>query len=122
MREAGAEWTVVRCQLVRAELQRGLPARRRCVDGVVALPAGDVAEPFVDVEDIADVAVAALTEDGHAGRIYELTGPRLLTFAEAPPSSAAPTGRQIRYVPVTVGASTPPARPTRACPGGRSRC
>ena len=46
----------------------------------MALPAGDVPEPFVDAEDIADVAVAALTEDGHAGKLYELTGPRSLTL------------------------------------------
>jgi len=51
--------------------------------GVVALPVGDVGEPFVDADDIADVAVAALTEPGHAGRLYEVTGPRLLTFAQA---------------------------------------
>jgi len=52
-------------------------------EGVVALPVGDVGEPFVDAGDIADVAVAALTEPGHAGRLYEVTGPRLLTFAQA---------------------------------------
>ena len=40
-------------------------------------------EPFIDADDIADVAVAALLEDGHEGELYELTGPRLLTFAEA---------------------------------------
>ena len=57
-------------------------ARSRCRSATCA-------EPFVDADDIADVAVAALTEDGHAGRVYELTGPRLLTFAEA----AAEIGR-----------------------------
>ena len=51
--------------------------------GEMALPAADVPEPFIDVDDIADVAVAALTTDGHVGRIHELTGPRLLTFADA---------------------------------------
>jgi uncharacterized protein YbjT (DUF2867 family) len=71
------------------------------LSGVIALPAGDVAEPFVDVEDIADVAVAALTEDGHAGQTYELTGPRLLTFAEAAAEIGAATGRDVRYVPVS---------------------
>jgi uncharacterized protein YbjT (DUF2867 family) len=40
-----------------------------------AAPAGDVAEPFIDADDIADVAVAALTRDGHRGQVYELTGP-----------------------------------------------
>ena len=71
--------------------------------GEVALPAGDVREPFVDADDIADVAVAALTEDGHAGQLYELTGPRLLTFAEAVGEIAEATGREIRYVQVVDG-------------------
>jgi uncharacterized protein YbjT (DUF2867 family) len=71
------------------------------LDGVIALPAGDVPEPFVDAEDIADVAVAALTEDGHAGAVYELTGPRSLTFAEAAAEIGRAAGRPVAYVPVT---------------------
>jgi uncharacterized protein YbjT (DUF2867 family) len=71
------------------------------LSGEIALPAGDVAEPFVDAEDIADVAVAALTEDGHAGQVYELTGPRLLTFADTAEEIAKATGRQITYLPVS---------------------
>ena len=63
-------------------------------------PAGDVPEPFVDVEDIADVATAALTEDGHHGQIYELTGPRALRFDEVAAEIAAATGRPVRFVPV----------------------
>jgi uncharacterized protein YbjT (DUF2867 family) len=70
--------------------------------GEVALPAGDTPEPFVDADDIADVAVAALTQDGHAGQLYELTGPRLLTFAEAVGEIAKATGRQVRYLPVSL--------------------
>ena len=72
--------------------------------GEVALPVGDVGEPFVDADDIADVAVAALTEDGHAGQIYEVTGPRLLTFAGAVAEIASATGREIRYVQVPIEA------------------
>jgi uncharacterized protein YbjT (DUF2867 family) len=64
------------------------------------LPAGDVGEPFVDADDIADVAVAALTEDGHAGELYEVTGPRLLTFAEAVAEIARASGRELRYARV----------------------
>lgn len=67
------------------------------LDGEIALPAGDVPEPFVDAEDIADAAVAALTRDGHAGRLYELTGPRAMTFAEAVVEIAQASGRAIRY-------------------------
>src|SRR5919112_2204665 len=68
----------------------------------VVHPAGDVTEPFVDADDIADVAVAALTEEGHAGEIYELTSPRLLTFEEAVGEIAKATEREIRFVPVSL--------------------
>jgi len=68
--------------------------------GTVALPAEPVGEPFIDAEDIAAVAVSALTEDGHGGRIYELTGPRLLTLPEAVAEIAAAAGRPIDYVQV----------------------
>jgi uncharacterized protein YbjT (DUF2867 family) len=65
--------------------------------GEVALPVGATPEPFVDADDIADVAVAALTEDAHAGELYELTGPRLLTFADATAEIASVTGRSISF-------------------------
>lgn len=69
--------------------------------GEVALPAGDVGEPFTDADDIADVATAVLTQDGHVGQIYELTGPRLLTFPEAVATIAEATGRDIAFTRVT---------------------
>jgi uncharacterized protein YbjT (DUF2867 family) len=53
-------------------------------------------------EDIADVAVAALAQDGHAGRIYEVTGPRALRFGEAVDEIAGASGRPVRFVPVTI--------------------
>lgn len=46
--------------------------------GEIALPAGEAAEPFIDAADIADIAVAALTDDGHEGRVYEATGPEVV--------------------------------------------
>jgi uncharacterized protein YbjT (DUF2867 family) len=70
--------------------------------GRVALPAADTPEPFVDADDIADVAVAALTEDGHVGELYELTGPRALTFADAVAEISAAAGRDVAYVPVSI--------------------
>ena len=72
------------------------------MSGVVALPAGDTPEPFVDADDVADVAVAALTDDRHVGELYELTGPRLLTFADAVAEISHATGRAVQYVPVSV--------------------
>src|SRR6185295_7915076 len=70
--------------------------------GVLELPAGDVKEPFVDTDDIADVAVAALTEPGHAGELYELTGPRLLTFADAVAAIGRASGRDLTFVSVSM--------------------
>jgi uncharacterized protein YbjT (DUF2867 family) len=69
--------------------------------GELVLPAGDEPEPFVDADDIADVAVAALTDDRHIGELYELTSPRLLSFPEAVGEIADATGREIRYVSVS---------------------
>ena len=57
--------------------------------------------PFVDAEDIADVAVAALTQPGHAGQLYELTGPRALTFEQAVSEIAQAIDRDIRFVSVS---------------------
>jgi uncharacterized protein YbjT (DUF2867 family) len=68
------------------------------LSGEVRLPAGDGKEAFVNAEDIAEVAVAALTEDGHTGWYYELSGPRLMTFGDAVGEIARVTGRDIRYV------------------------
>jgi uncharacterized protein YbjT (DUF2867 family) len=71
--------------------------------GEVVLPAADgQLDPFVDADDIADVAVAALTEPGHEGQVYELTSPRLLSFPETIAEIAKATGRDITYVPVSV--------------------
>jgi uncharacterized protein YbjT (DUF2867 family) len=101
VRAAGGELTVVRPAWFAQNFSEDY-WRDYVLAGEVALPAGDTPEPFVDVDDIADVAVAALTEDRHIGETYELTGPRLLTFAEAVEEIAEATGREIRYVPVSI--------------------
>ena len=95
------EWTVVRCTWFAQNFSENFMLEP-LLAGTLALPADAVSEPFVDVEDIADVAVAALTEDGHAGRVYELTGPRLLTFAQAVAEIGRATGRDLRYVPIAL--------------------
>ena len=94
--KAKVDWTVLRCSWFSQNFSEGY-LLGPVLDGEVALPAGEVGEPFLDADDIADVAVAALTRDGHAGQVYELTGPRLLTFAEAVAEIAKATGREIRY-------------------------
>jgi len=99
--EAGVEWTIVRCAWFMQNFDENY-LLEPILAGEVALPSGNVPEPFVDAGDIADVAVAALTEDGHAGHLYELTGPRLLTMEQAVGEISRATGREIRFVPVTL--------------------
>jgi uncharacterized protein YbjT (DUF2867 family) len=68
--------------------------------GQLTLPAGDTPEPFVDADDIAEVAVAALTQPGHDGEIYEVTGPRLMTFKDVAATLSEATGRTIDFVAI----------------------
>lgn len=72
------------------------------LDGVVAVPAGRVAEPFLDIEDLADVADLLLTAASPSEETLELTGPRLLTLGEAAAELSAALGRPVIYQPVTV--------------------
>ena len=96
VQNAGTDWTILRASWFSQNFSEG-PFQALVRGGVVALPAGPVGEPFIDVEDIADVAVAALTEDGHADQLYELTGPRLLDFTEAVEEISRASGREVRY-------------------------
>jgi len=96
---AGVEWTVVRSSWFNQNFSEG-EFLGMVLDGAITLPAADVPEPFVDADDIADVAVAALTEDGHNGEIYEVTGPRMLTFAEVAQEISRAAGREIQFTPV----------------------
>jgi uncharacterized protein YbjT (DUF2867 family) len=97
---SGAAWTIVRCSWFNQNLSESF-LLDPITAGVVALPVGNVGEPFVDTDDIADVVVAALTEQGHDGQLYELTGPRLLTFAQAIDEISKATGRDIKFIQVT---------------------
>ena len=99
VQDAGIEWTVVRASWFNQNFSEG-EFFGMVLDGAITLPAGDIPEPFVDVDDIAEVAVAALTEEGHAGQIYEVTGPRLLTFTEVAVEISRASGREIPYIQI----------------------
>jgi uncharacterized protein YbjT (DUF2867 family) len=101
VRDSGADLTIVRATWFMQNFSEDYMIEH-ILAGAIALPAGDTPEPFVDADDIADVAVAALTDDKHIGQRYELTGPRLLTFGEAAEEISNATGRDIPYVPVSI--------------------
>jgi len=99
LQDSGADWTIVRAGWFAQNFSENF-----LLDGVlageVALPTSVIREPFVDAGDIADVVVAALTEERHIGQIYEVTGPRLLSFADAIGEIAKASGRDIRFTEV----------------------
>ncbi|MEL6323727.1 MAG: NAD(P)H-binding protein [Pseudomonadota bacterium] len=96
---SGIDWTIVRASWFNQNFSEGAFIEM-VLNGAITLPAGNTPEPFVDVDDIADVAVAALTQDHHVGEIYEVTGPRLMTLSDVAADLSAATGRQITYVDV----------------------
>src|SRR5918999_1373958 len=62
--------------------------------------AGDAKVSIVDVRNIADVAVAALTEPGHEGKIYDLTGPQALTHTKMAEDLSETLGRQVSFIDI----------------------
>lgn len=98
--DSGADWTVLRASFFNQNFSESY-LLDPILAGEVMLPAGDVGEPFSDTDDVADVAATVLTEDGHVGAIYELTGPRALTFAQATATIAVATGRDIAYTRIS---------------------
>jgi len=100
VQQSGLDWTIVRCSWFNQNFSENF-LRDMIMSGVVTLPVEDVREPFIDVNDIADVAVAALTDPKHSNQLYELTGPELITFADAIQEISKATGREIHYQPIT---------------------
>lgn len=96
---SGVDWTVVRASWFNQNFSEGAFIDM-VLAGTITLPAGDMVEPYVDVDDIAEVAFAALTEPGHSGEIYEVTGPRLMTLSDIASDLSNATGRKIEYVDV----------------------
>ncbi|MEU5401114.1 NAD(P)H-binding protein [Streptomyces sp. NPDC005963] len=101
VRASGLEWTILRPTWFAQNFTEFPYFVAPLTKGELRIPAGEGREPFVDLDDLADVAVTALTEDGHNGRTYALSGPRAMTFGEAVAEIARASGRELRYVPVT---------------------
>ncbi len=101
LQASGLDWNVVRTSWFMQNFSESF-----MVDGILAgelaLPAGDTREPFVDADDIADVAVAALTRPELRNRLFEVTGPRALTFAECVAAISNAAGYPIEYTEVPV--------------------
>ncbi len=100
VRNSGLPFTIVRSAWFAQNFSEGY-LRDPILGGVLPMPGGNIAEPIIDIDDIADVVVAALTEEGHLGARYEVTGPRLMTFAGMAEVLSATLGRPIRHIPIS---------------------
>ncbi len=113
VQESGMEWTIVRASWFYQNFSEGAFVDMIRSDQIT-LPAGDTMEPFVDVDDIAEVAIAALTENGHAGEVYEVTGPRLMSFTDVAAELSRATARKITYLQIPHGAFVDGVRESEA--------
>ncbi|WP_055590069.1 NmrA family NAD(P)-binding protein [Streptacidiphilus griseoplanus] len=99
VRSSGVDWTVLQPDWFAQNFSESfwLPG---VLSGALALPTGDGRTPFVDAEDIAEVAAAALTDERHSGETYQLTGPRAIGFSEAADLISAAAGRTVRHIDI----------------------
>jgi uncharacterized protein YbjT (DUF2867 family) len=98
---SGLDWNVVRTSWFMQNFSEGFMIEG-ILNGELMLPAGDVAEPFIDIDDIADVAVAALTRPELRNRLFEVSGPRALTFAQCAAEISAATGYPVRFTRIGI--------------------
>ena len=101
VRDTGADLTILRSTWFMQNFSEDYMLDH-VLAGEIRLPGGDVPTPFLDIDDLADIAVAALTDDRHVGQLYELTGRRSLTFHEVAAEIGEAAGRQVRYAPISL--------------------
>ncbi|MEO1424292.1 MAG: NmrA family NAD(P)-binding protein, partial [Pseudomonadota bacterium] len=100
LRNSGVDFTLVRASWFAQNFSEGY-LREPILSGVLPMPGGDIAEPIIDIQDIADVVTAALTEPRHSRMLYEVTGPGLMTFAQMAEALGTAMGRPIQHVPIS---------------------
>ena len=103
LKVSGISWNIVRASWFAQNFSESFMLEG-ILAGELVLPADDTVEPFIDVDDIADVAVAALTEPGLRNRLFEVSGPRAMTFAQCIDEISKAIGYPVKYTNVPVDA------------------
>ncbi|MEX0330604.1 MAG: NmrA family NAD(P)-binding protein [Puniceicoccaceae bacterium] len=102
LKNSGAEWVIVRCSVFNQNFSESF--QEAIKHGHLSMPVGEIQEPFIDTEDIADVAVAAFLDEKHIGQVYELSGPRLLSMEDVARDLTNALGRPVVFKSVSVEA------------------
>jgi uncharacterized protein YbjT (DUF2867 family) len=103
LKASGLSWNIVRASWFAQNFSESFMLEG-ILAGELVLPAADIVEPFIDADDIADVAVAALTKPGHRNTLFEVTGPRALTFAQCIEEISDAIGHPLKYTRIPVDA------------------
>ena len=103
LEEGGLDWNIVRASWFMQNFSENFMIEG-ILNGELMLPAGDTVEPFIDVDDIAEVAVATLTRPTLRNRVFEVSGPRAMTFAECVEVISAATGYPVKYTQIPIEA------------------
>ncbi len=99
--QSGIDWTVVRASWFDQNFSEGL-FRQFIMDGNIALPVTDVTEPFIDIDDIAEVVIASLIDDKLSGQLYEVTGPELISFADIAAKFSNHLNRKVNFESISI--------------------
>ena len=99
--QSGISWTVVRAAWFDQNFSEGL-FRQFILEGNIALPVTTITEPFIDIDDIADIAVASLTDNKHSGQLYEVTGPEVISFADIAAKFSKHLKRVVTFEPISM--------------------
>lgn len=103
LKASGISWNIVRSSWFAQNFSESFMLEG-ILAGELVLPAGDIVEPFIDADDIAEVAVTALTESGLRNKLFEVTGPHALTFAQCIEEISGTIGRPVKYTSIPVDA------------------
>jgi uncharacterized protein YbjT (DUF2867 family) len=98
LKASGVPFVMLRSTFYMTELLQGIDELK--ASGMLFIPAGDAKIAMIDPDDVAAAAAAALTDDGHEGKSYLLSGPESVTFGDVAEQLSAVIGKPIQYVPV----------------------
>lgn len=98
---SGLDWNVVRANWFMQNFSEGFMIEG-IVEGELMLPAGNIVEPFVDIDDIAEVAVASLTRPELRNRLFEVSGPRAMTFNQCVAEISEAVGYPVKYTQISI--------------------
>lgn len=96
VQNSGLEWTILRSSWFLQNFSEGM-FLEQILEGRVLFPKVAAKEPFVDLDDLCELAFASLVTDKHKNKLYELTGPELVSFKDVFETIAEVTNQPISF-------------------------